>query len=251
MPPTKNYNVFKACVVNFRKLDSTRKDFGKLLNEQIPRRTDADIHHLGQISALLFSVWAEARFLKIIYTPYGFDSGEIDSILACSSLEQKWCRAIDIALRHAKRSDLQRYKIRSRLRKLVRDYVVGPTLLRNKLAHGQWAIALNNSASAINSSTTASLAQMDAIRVDLWYTVFGRLAELVESLIESPEKEFQREYWAFIDSIENEVRERKKWTIESKRQILRPRYMKRLATLTKPSAPNYCSDSGTASIGSE
>jgi hypothetical protein len=220
MPSPAAHVVYQACVRNLRAIDSARRAHTKFINAELLIRDNAHVHRLAKLQALLFSVWAEARFLKLLYTPHGYSEDELSSILRKRSLEKKWEHAVIGALRHVELGQRTRNDVRRRLNQLIGDYVIKPAELRNKLAHGQWEIALNNVATAVNDSRSRELDEITSITVDLWFVVFSGLADLAESLLESPTKEFARDYWGQIDRIENEIAKRRSWTIDTKRQLL-------------------------------
>jgi hypothetical protein len=58
---------------------------------------------------------------------------------------------------------------RQEIERLVKEHVVEPSLIRNKIAHGQWEIALNRNNSAVNPAITAAIQQLDIVVIDRWF----------------------------------------------------------------------------------
>jgi hypothetical protein len=79
---------------------------------------------------------------------------------------------------------------------LIDTFVQEPASLRNKIAHGQWAVALNRTRTAVNPDLTAKIQSLDIVTLDRWFAVASHLAEIIEALIESPERHFRGAYWA-------------------------------------------------------
>jgi hypothetical protein len=99
---------------------------------------------------------------------------------------------------------------------LIDDYVVKPGQVRNKIAHGQWAQALNNQNSAVNPDLTASVSQLDVVSVTNWHEVHKMLATIIETLVESPNRAFHRDYWVELGRLEGYLKETADWTLQTK-----------------------------------
>ena len=53
-----------------------------------------------------------------------------------------------------------------------------------------------------------------------WFRIHEYLLSLIETLIESPNRAFHRDYWLEIAKLEDLLEESKKWNIETKIKML-------------------------------
>jgi hypothetical protein len=218
--------VYKAQVQNVRALDTASKQLNMAINDVLRTGDDLSLQTHTKALVLLFCAWSEASFSKLVHTPYGFTDDEIVQIMSeySKSLENAWEKCIDLGLRkvssNPKRSNYLS-NIRQQLSRIVEDYVVAPRIMRNKIAHGQWEIALNRENTAVNNEMTSSIQALDVIIVTKWFTVFRYLSDLVEVLIESPDRTFHRDYWVIVAELEDYLESTKDWTIATKKEQLR------------------------------
>jgi hypothetical protein len=179
-----------------------------------------------KVLALVFCAWVEANFSKVIHTPYGFNLDEIRQIkefYRANGLEKGWEKCIELGLRKVKNRKRSNYipNIDQQLKRLVKDCVVEPSLIRNKIAHGQWEIALNRQNTSVNTELTKQLSELDAVTIDIWFRAHHYLAEIIESLIESPNRSFHRDYTVKIAELDNFLRESKGWSLDEKAKLLK------------------------------
>jgi hypothetical protein len=92
--------------------------------------------------------------------------------------------------------------------------VFDPSVLRNKLAHGQWVIALNRENDAIQEEYTARIKELDVVKISAWIAGHEVLASLVEHLIESPKKAFMRDWYQYVVDLEQEMIEAERRTLK-------------------------------------
>ena len=134
-----------------------------------------------------FCAWAEANFSKVIYTPHGFDLDEIRQVKESKAggISEAWKKSVELGMRHldAKRGSFQP-NAKQKLFAAIEAHVFDPTSLRNKLAHGQWTIALNRHNEAIQQDLTTDISKLDVVVISGWINAHELLADLVESLIE-------------------------------------------------------------------
>ncbi len=220
-------DLYRVHVQNVRALNRARKQMTLLVNDAIRRNNSALIVTLTKSLVLLFSAWEEANFAKLIYTPRGFSENELTQIKQAysQSLEQAWDKCIDLGLRKV-RSNPKRSSyipnVQKRLSQIVQEYVIDPRIIRNKIAHGQWEIALNRTNTAVNREITLSIQSLDVVIVLKWFRIFQYLSDIVEILIESPGRAFHRDYWVILGELEEYLEKTKSWSIVTKRkQLLR------------------------------
>lgn len=119
--------------------------------------------------AFLMGAWAECRLLKLLYEPDAFDQADRKTILQETALD-RWLRVVEMAFR-------RHYRIKAgrlvppalpatashrceALREVLNGNLRSVIVLRNKLAHGQWAYPLNEELNDVAQE------QMDALRAE-------------------------------------------------------------------------------------
>jgi hypothetical protein len=98
--------------------------------------------------------------------------------------------------------------------------VVEPSILRNKVAHGQWKVPLNRKNDALNKEMASELKDLDPVRIDISMDVISMLAEVIEDMIESPDRAFMRDYWPRLEKLKAYVEDTSDWNLESKTRSL-------------------------------
>jgi hypothetical protein len=115
-----------------------------------------------------------------------------------------------------KRADKQVSDIRSKISQILERYVAGPSVLRNKVAHGQWVIAINRSGDGVNLDVSQQLKEVNVVVLTRWHIAVVELCAILRLLIESPNKAFRPNYYFAIESHVKKVRETKEWTLEKR-----------------------------------
>jgi hypothetical protein len=208
--------VFQAQVKNTRALESLIGHVRRSINAAL-RGNDLPVSQsFTKLYAVSFCAWAEATFSKVVHTPYGFSIDEIRQIHAAKSngIAAAWKKAVELGIRHldAKRGSFQP-NTRLRLNRAIDAHVFDPSLLRNKLAHGQWYVALYRNNDNINAELTALIQDLDIVAIDGWRFCHQHLAQMVETLIESPKKTFVRDWWGAIVRLDEEMKQASQRTL--------------------------------------
>ncbi len=224
--------VYRAQTENVRMLNQARTQINKAINNALRKGDIVSSQVQRRVLALVFCAWVEASFSKIIHTPYGFTLEEIDQIKRVYqhfNLETGWKKCIELGLRRISNSRKSNYKsnIRQKISSIVDDYVVAPSVIRNRVAHGQWKKALNNDNTAVNNSITNELDDLDAVVISKWFRIQEYLLSIIETLIESPNRAFHRDYWQEIAKLEDFLKESKKLNIDAKIKMLQKKPIKR------------------------
>lgn len=213
--------VFQAQTENVRTLNQAIKQIKRAINYslRVGDRNSADVH--TKLLALTFSAWAEARFSKLIHTPHGFNLDEIHQIKIThkqNGLEKGWEKCLELAFKKVSTSSRSSEipNKRQEIFRIIKTYIIEPSLLRNKVAHGQWKVALNRDNDAENPEFTNKLKNLDIISVSIWLQAYEFLARIIEDLIESPNKAFRRDYWLHLTKLEAFLDMARNWTLESK-----------------------------------
>ncbi|MDR3572017.1 MAG: hypothetical protein P4L81_07600 [Candidatus Pacebacteria bacterium] len=202
-------DVYRAQTENVRALRTAMRQVHKSINAALRGRDNAAATAFSKIYALLFCAWAEANFSKVLHTPYGFKLDEIAQVQASreNGIGEAWKKSVELGLRHldATKRGSFRPNAQQRLESAIHTHVFDPSLLRNKLAHGQWVVALNRANEAISQEITVKIATLDLVVVSGWMRVHELLADLVETLIESPKKAFMRDWYQVVVDLDSEM----------------------------------------------
>lgn len=220
--------VYQAQTKNVKMLKKAQAQMRRSINLALRSSDEVSAEVHTRTFALLFCAWAEANFSKMIHTPHGFTLDEIAQIKRESTITEKWQMAVNLGLRKVMRRGGNFVpNARQRLHRAIADFVENPSLIRNKIAHGQWRVALNNPNTDLNPQTTASLAQLDIVSIEHWFTCHELLANVVEALTESPDRAFPHGYWVFIANFEEKLRQSNLRTLTEHVAILRRKPLRR------------------------
>lgn len=220
------YDIFVAQSKNVRRLRDALKRHRRRVNEAIRVSDVANCADLTVMYFLTYVAWSEAQFVQILYTPDAFSQREISAILQArkaSGIAAAWKVMIDSAIRRAGVPE-QNDDLRARLDRLVTiaaDVIAEPTTLRNKLAHGQWEVALNEPNTAVNDDLSEAIAKIDAVDVERKIEVHRYIGLIIRDLVQSPKNGFHRYYWGHICSLDEYLKTSQDWTVSTKREQLR------------------------------
>jgi hypothetical protein len=214
--------IYKASVENVKELKKNRKNINQLVNQSIRNKSTDFITTLTKTYALVYSSFAETCFLKMIHTPYGFSDELIRQIMSQRNLADKWTKCLNLAFQQIQNmeniGEVQNKK--QALDRLIKKYILEPSQLRNKIAHGQWKIALNSENTATNSETTTKINTIDFVQVDVLFQVYEKISQAVEDLIESPHKTHFRDFYVHLTELDLLVKNTNEWTMESKIKVI-------------------------------
>lgn len=218
--------IFRASVTNLRELKKQRTNIKRLFNQSIKQNDNSAFSALTKLYALLYSSFAELCFLKVIHTPYGFSEDEINQITRERNLEQKWIKCLELAFSRinniANAGEIQNKK--QILTRHINQFIIEPSQLRNKIAHGQWMVALNNDNTATNQITTDRIKNLDFVKTDILFSVYEKIGQAVEDLIESPTKAHFNDFYSHMTELDELIIETKKWNLKSKIQALKVKF---------------------------
>lgn len=216
--------IYKAQVKNVRELNSAWTHLKRSINRDLIKGNHSSARLHTKILAVVYCTWLEASFSKLIHTPYGFELSEIERIklLASKNIVKAWEECVSIA---ASKIDSGRSNyvpnLKKKLVKLIEVYVKDPSELRNKVAHGQWVIALNRDNTAIHQSLTDSISNIDIVKLDILHDACKGLCEIVEALVESPNHTFHRDYWILLSELEDHLEKTSHYTLADKVALLK------------------------------
>jgi hypothetical protein len=191
-----------------------------MINNAILYGRNAEIDALTKMYALLYSAFAEVSFLKLIHTPYGLTEIMISDIQKKKNLTDKWKKCIELAfLEINKQSNLG--EINNKKKKLyyiLNEYIIQPSQIRNKIAHGQWRVALNNESTSINPDTTILINDINYVKIDILFQIYDIFERCVEDLIESPRKAHYNYFYTNFAELEKFIEKTKNWTFETRKK---------------------------------
>jgi hypothetical protein len=225
MDQTAKLAVFQAQVRNVQSMKTAVNQVRRSINDALRANDFPRAESFTKMYALLFCAWAEANFSKVLHTPYGFEIDEIAQVQAAKKADgiaAAWKKCVQLGLTHldAKRGSFKP-NAQQKLEEIIDAHVFDPSLLRNKLAHGQWVIALNRDNVVVQNDLTDKIAALDVVVVGAWFEGHKLLADLVEHLIESPRKAFMRDWYLYVVEIESQMVESEKRTLEDHVKRLR------------------------------
>ena len=209
--------IFRAQTENVQSLKTAMRQVHRSINDALRANDQPRVGAFTKTYALLFCGWAEANFSKVLHTPYGFEIDEIEQVQAAKTngIAAAWKKCVQLGLRHldAKRGSFKP-NTQKKLEEIIDRHVFDPSLLRNKLAHGQWVVALNRENVAVQNDLTAKISALDVVAISAWIDGHRLLADLIEHLIESPKKAFMRDWYQYVVDIENEMLESEQRTLK-------------------------------------
>ena len=216
MDQTAKLAVFQAQVKNVQSLKTAMRHVHRSINDALRANDVPRVEAFSKIYAVLFCAWAEANFSKVLHTPHGFGIDEIAQVQAAKAdgIAAAWKKCVQLGLTHldAKRGSFKP-NAQQKLEELIDAHVFDPSLLRNKLAHGQWVIALNRDNVAVQNDLTSKIAALDVVKIGALIEGHRLLADVVEQLIESPKKAFMRDWYQYVVEIEKQMLESENRTL--------------------------------------
>ena len=216
-------DVYNACVQNVREMTKQRKLLIRLLNNALKTGNTYEEEALTKIFALLYSAYVESAFMKTINTPCGFNKSYIEQIMRCSNLESKWTECIDLAFSKIENAN-NKGEIANKkqtIKRLMTKYIIEPSQIRNKIAHGQLKVALNSDCTRVNNDTTALLNKLDFVEIDKLFEIYDQFSQCIEDLIESPYKAHYLYFYPRLCNLQNYIEETENYNRESKKKSLR------------------------------
>ncbi|MGJ1323137.1 hypothetical protein ACR780_10625 [Sphingobacterium faecium] len=218
MPEAKNLEFYNAYVVNVKDFLIAEKEIKRTINSALKKNKNNTVNVQTKIYALLYSTYSESSFMKMILTPHGFEQKYIVEILKQGSIQEKWYKTIELAFLKfnlsSKGSEVPN-KIQE-LKKIILEFVVNPSVIRNKIAHGQFSIALNSYNTALNNDLSQKIEDLNVVYIYRLFEINKKLVAIIEDLIESPDKAHYAQYYAKYQFLIDYINKSKSWTVESK-----------------------------------
>lgn len=217
-----NADIYVASCKNEKRIKKEIRQLNQLINNAIKNNRYQEIESFTPIIALLYSVYAEVAFFKMIHTPYGFEDSYIEQILSQRNLEDKWTKCLDFAFDRIQ-NDTNKGEVankRKQLNDILNEYIIEPSQVRNKIAHGQWSVCLNSTNTAINNETTTKIQNLDCVQIYTLFEIYNRFAECIEDLIESPYKAHYQYYYPKMEELKQYIDKTKGYSLDTKKTLL-------------------------------
>ena len=140
MDRTAQLEVYRAQTTNVKALQTAMRQLRHSINRSLRANDAPAVEVFTKFYALAFCAWSEANFSKLLHTPHGFSLDEIAQVQRAKAdgISAAWKKCVELGLRHL---DVDRGSFKpnakQKLDAIITQHVFDPSLLRNKLAHGQ------------------------------------------------------------------------------------------------------------------
>ncbi len=212
--------VFHAQTTNVRELERAWTHVNRQINALILQKNEKSVEITTKLLTVIYCAVAESIFSKMIHTPNGLTLAEIEQVKSASKangVKSGWLKCAELAVRRVEGAKSNHGpNVLKRLSSLIEQFVFDPSLVRNKLAHGQWSVALNRDNTAVNTEITKQIEEHTVVELYRRKHALEKLAVIVEDIIESPNKAHHRDYWAHLTELEEKQKELANWTFEKK-----------------------------------
>jgi len=211
---------------NVRELNKAWKETTRLINESYRTKKNRSAELQTKLLALLFSAYTEAIFSKLIHTPYALSSVEIDDLKAKfkNNSYEGWKRCLNkMVVKITSKSENEKESIKTEIRNILLTYIKKPSEMRNRLAHGQWSIALNSPNTQKNSDITKQIDELDVVKLEVYKKSFDLMVLLIEDLVESPNKAHIEHYDDRLENFDLEQAKMAQWTLQGRLNKLAPK----------------------------
>jgi len=217
--------IFAAQVQNVRELVRAWKHLNRDVNAACLKSQSTSLRIETKLLALVYCALAEAMFSKLIHTPKALSADAILQIkqeLAIAGVREGWKKCVEIVLMAvAAKNSSHAPNVRKTLGHLIDEYIHDPSMLRNKIAHGQWVIALNRENTAVNEEISMEIAELDVVELYRRKHALEMICSIIEDLIKSPNRAHQRDYWVHTVELGEKQKQMKQWSLETKVEQLR------------------------------
>jgi hypothetical protein len=184
---------------NLRALESAISSIQITLRDYISRCDERNSDIYTKILAHLVNSWVEVRILKLIYEEGAFSEVEIKKVIKCN-LNDKWKKSLEIAYRkgfcisNSTPINDNRY---SALLRIIDNYLLPSSQMRNRLAHGQWVFAFKNSVLDVDEQLTTDIRNDNILKIQLRFRIFKDLSQIIHDLaVSAPtfERDFDKNF---------------------------------------------------------
>jgi len=232
MTDTEIYDLYVLQSKNVRKLKKVESNLIRTINFHLNKNDAFQVELNTKLLALLYCTLSEAQFIQMVNTPKGFQYSEIEKIKnekSRNGIVKAWEIMLDLAFEKVNSNWQENGDLNSRriqLKGIIEKYIKEPSELRNKIAHGQWDIALNRENTKENVDKTNELRNLNVITITVWSNIHQFLGLMIRDLIQSPQVAFHNNYWSNLEKLNRFVIKSDNWTMAKRKDTLRPRKQK-------------------------
>ena len=200
-----------------------------ILKKQLKNHKIKELEFQTKTLVILYCTWSEAVFKKLIHTPYGLNISNRSEIYG-SSIGDKWENLIDKILNvipiQNNQDDIDQMK--DELKQISNDYIIEPSKLRNKIAHGQWSEALDNANTKLVIPTSLKLSLLDIVELNVSFDIHHKFVNILENILEStaPDDMIMNKpnsYLYLKNELDVFISSRNNWNLKSRITFLKQR----------------------------
>ncbi|MBP5551250.1 MAG: hypothetical protein J6X93_04300 [Bacilli bacterium] len=196
---------------NVKVLEQTRRVIKRLLNDALVAKNEMQLKALTYEFALLYAAYTEAYFLKMLHSENCFPSDDyIYAILFFDtkkqqerSYEQQWEKCISEGFKViTNNNNLGEIANKKKIvTELVKKYIIENREIRNKIAHGQWEVALNSKTTAVKNDMTNEINKLDFVKIDLCFDLYKKIINIVLMLLQSPYRGHYNNFYKDVEEV--------------------------------------------------
>ncbi|NNH20603.1 Uncharacterised protein [Bordetella trematum] len=194
--------LYRYHTANLRALKAAKGQIAPLAKAAISTNRTAELTSLLKLYAFLIGAWAEVRLQKVLHEPSAFSAIERASVSNERTQLDQWKRLAEVAFRkhyHIEPATPVRtfpFTARSRFEailKLFDNELSVVITVRNKLAHGQWAYALNGANDAVEQGIMKELRRENFLSLQFKDALISCIADIANILVVS-QQTFERDF---------------------------------------------------------
>lgn len=216
--------MFRAQTANTRELEAAWTHVNRQINSLLVHKQEKSVEVATKLLALIYCALAESTFSKLIHTPHCLTLDEIEQVkreTKLNGVKEGWIKCAELAVRRIDGANSgHAQNVLKKLSDLIQRYVFDPSLVRNKLAHGQWSVALNRDNDAVNDALTNEISKLDVVELYRRKHALQKLAAILEDIVESPNTAHWRDYWVHLALLEERQAELATWSLKKKLEQL-------------------------------
>lgn len=223
---------YKDLCENCRMAEKVWRHSKRVLNDSLKRNKASDVGCQTRVMAVLYCTVAESYFAKILNTPDSLLEDEIQVVKDTAKnagISNGWKKCLEIALKKCEASPNGSHipNVKQKVCKLIDTYILEPSTMRNKFAHGQWENALNREQTEVNAKITDKIKNLDVAEIEKFKYALTQLSQIMTDILASPNKAHIRDFWTLTCNLEEELDRRRNWNESSKqRRLKRKRSLK-------------------------
>lgn len=199
----------------------------RTLNKALARKEHNEAYVHIRCLFILYVSWLEVSMYCILHSANKLSSDERQTIICLNKEIDKWDKIVDICFKKYYLSTRQRifskvnlgpttfYRYQE-LHNLINVHISSYISIRNRLAHGQWSIAVNSKGTGKSQELTTNIMTLTKKDIMLIKTILNNFVNLITALCCS-KTVFENNYDTFIHKIDlgkTQIEERYQWTID-------------------------------------